>query len=175
LTQQELEAEVIGRSRPHHVFELGLLPEPIGPGMPWPEAATASRNFTLPLDLENSAVDLVLARLIFDQRMAAGLSGFDLAALDTSAHLRGDLVPDGIYVVARRGEAILRYLRQGAQCVYLISADNVDHPNWWEAAPLPLPGILELVKARVVWVGREEDIDLPAHQRGRFLADATSS
>jgi len=139
------------------MFELPLLDSPIGPGLPWPASLGSRQEFSLPTDLQNSPADLVLVRLTFDPRMAGSLTGNDLAALDTSWRFRTNLAPDGLYVILNKGEAVLRQVRYGARCLYLVAADNVNRPLDWEALPLTAASIADAVKAKVVWIGREQD------------------
>ena len=67
-----------------------------------------------------------------------------------------------------------RYIRPGgARSYYLASDVNLDDPLRWEELPLTVE-MLEVVKARARWLGRERDRNLPMAQRSRFLYDAIS-
>ena len=162
-------------SRPHGTFELRLLDSAIGPQMPWPPRATLKRKFVLPTDLENAPRDLVLARLRFDERMEPCLADCDLAVLDRSIPWRTNIAPLGVYVVSLANEAILRHVRPGRSCLYLAASDNLDRPLGWDVLPVASASAADVVKARVVWIGRQEQLYLNPGQCGRFLVDATSS
>ena len=69
---------------------------------------------------------------------------------------------------------MLRYLRPGTRSYYLASDLNLDDPLRWEELPLTADQMFEAVKARVRWLGRERDRNLPMAQRARFLYDAIS-
>jgi transcriptional regulator with XRE-family HTH domain len=174
-TQRELNSHTASRFQPHSTFQLRLLDSPIGPRMPWLGSATLKRKFSLPADLENSPPDLVVACLQPDPRMDLCLAGADLAVLDLKLRWRTNIDPNGIYVISHAGESILRYVRPGKSCLYLAAADNFDSPIGWDTLPLDASGIEAPVRARAIWIGREEQLPLRPHQCGRFLVDATSS
>jgi hypothetical protein len=85
-------------------------------------------------------------------------------------------------VVEGTQEAVLRYMRPGARCFYLLTDDTWNQPGEWERLRIPAAELLQFVKARVRWLGRERDRDAarhlefqPAAQLGRFLYDPISS
>ena len=110
-----------------------------------------------------------------DPQMSSTLAGYDIALLDTSEVATSNITPEGLYAVDRGGEVILRYLRPGTESYYLVSDATLNTPADWEQLKLSKRDLVEMVKARVRWLGREKDRDLPAPQRGRFLYDAISS
>ena len=173
-SKQELEAHLEWRARPHPMFEVRCLESAIGPKMPWPEAAWSRERYPVPVRGEGPLEDLVAARLMPDEQMRTLLEDSDVAALDVSERARTQIVPEGVYAVDRECEVILRYLRYGRVCVYALSEGSMSKPSHWLPVPLPEIGIRGVVRAKVIWVGREKNRHLPAHQRGRFLADATS-
>jgi len=71
-------------------------------------------------------------------------------------------------------EAVIRYIRAGANCYYLAADATLDAPLDWEALPVSASELAAAVKARVRWIGRERDRD-EMLQRGRFLYDPISS
>jgi hypothetical protein len=174
-TQPELETCTVSRFHPHTNFELRLMDSAIGPRMPWSDRATSRRKFSLPADLEHSPANLVLARVRFDAHMDPALTGCDLAVLDTSARWCTFFSPRGIYVISHAGQTILRYVRCGKSCIYLAAADTLDDPLAWDVRPVGDREITELVKGRVIWIGRDEQLHFQTRQCGRFLTDATSS
>ena len=155
--------------------EVPFLNSPLGPSMPWPSGLNRRRRFPLPFPSTAVPSNLVMANLAPDPQMHPSLAGYDVALLDTSEPMRSKITPEGLYAAERNDEALLRYIRPGARVYYLVSDATMDTPNQWERLHLPGPRLTETVKARVRWLGRERDRDLPAHQRGRFLYDAISS
>ena len=159
------------RQRQARFPEAPFLSAPLGPGFPWPPGLNRRKRFPLPFPSATVPPNLVLANLAADPEMQVSLMDFDIALLDTSESLRERTVPDGLYVVDRGNEAIVRYVRPGARVYYLVSDATSDEPAQWER----VTGLNESLRARVRWLGRERDRYRPAHQRGRFLYDAISS
>ena len=105
--------------------------------------------------------------------MSATLAGADVAAIDQSPRARRQPALEGLYVVLRNAEAVLRFVRPGRNRLYLVSDDSRDRPALWEALELQGRSCLEIIPGRVTWLGREANRDAP-DQRGRILSDATS-
>ncbi|HYL38277.1 MAG TPA: helix-turn-helix transcriptional regulator [Bryobacteraceae bacterium] len=170
---EELEANLRQRA-PEQVAEAPFLESPIGPRLPWRDAVDWGSRFPLPFPSRIVPTDLLMARLAADASMSRTLGDADVALLDTAVRRRSEISPDGLYVLSRRGEAALRYIRHGSHGYYLVTDANIDRPREWERLAVAPAGLLEFVKARVRWLGRQQNRDLPMHQRGRFLFDAIS-
>ncbi len=161
---EDLEANLMQRKPPEPAPEMGFLANRIGPGMPWPTRINIHNRFPLPFRAQLTPAGVVAVRWVQDLSMHATLAGFDVAVLDTSAGTRAEISPGGLYVVDRNGEAVFRYMRPGAHRCYLITDRAMELPELWERVELP-----DLVRARVVWLGRERDRHLLPGQAGRFL------
>lgn len=170
----ELEAGLERRRTGDRTLEVPFLARAIGPGAAWPTGLDRHRRFPLPFRALAISVELVMARLIADPDMRASLQSADIGLLDTSERARREISANGLYVVALRNEALLRYVRRGAQRVYLANDSNQNRPLQWERLEVHAADLPALVKARVQWLGREQDRDLPMAQRGRFLSEAIS-
>jgi hypothetical protein len=175
----ELEAYFRARRISQQFSEVPLLDHAIGPGMPWSTGLGSGRKFQLPFATAYAPANLVAASLIGDPSMPSTIASFDIALLDISATHASVLVPDGVFVVERGNEAVLRYIRPGAQNYYLASDVTLDTPWDWERLPLSASELESAVKARVRWIGdgwtgHERDRDRRP-QRGRFLYDPISS
>jgi hypothetical protein len=109
-----------------------------------------------------------MVELAVDPYMNETLTGSDIALLDTSEPARSDISPLGLYVVDRRGEAVIRQIRP-SRGFYLVTDSTLDTPVLWEHLSVPAAEFTSMVKARVRWIGRERDRNLATHQRGRFL------
>jgi hypothetical protein len=117
-----------------------------------------------------------MVRLARDPYMRETLAQWDIALLDTSEEQRSAITPEGLYAVERDAEAVLRYIRPGARCFYLVADATRNQPSRWEEIRIPPEDFPEFVKARVLWLGRERDRDLAQlDQLGRFLYEAISS
>jgi hypothetical protein len=156
------------------VAEVPFLRAPIGPGRPWHTALNRRKSFPAPRSSDALSSELLMAQLVSDPAMDATLGSYDIALLDTSEQGRSTISPVGLYVIERRAETVLRYIRFGAHWHYLVTDADWDSPMAWEPFMLPGARFQDAVKARVVWLGRERDRDARP-QRGRFLYDPISS
>jgi transcriptional regulator with XRE-family HTH domain len=171
---KELEANLLRRRALERSAEVAMLAGVVGPGAAWPAGVERRRRFPLPFRSLAAPSELVIARLAADPDMRRTLSGADIALLDTSELQRCEITPDGLYAVSLGGEGLLRFIRPGADCYYVAADSNFDQPVRWREFGRTLAELLEVVKARVRWLGRERDRNLPLDQRGRFLYDPIS-
>ncbi len=158
---EEIESQL--QRRRERFTQVAFLPTPVGPGKPWPAGVNWRKSFPLPLPSAAVPADLVMAKLVADPAMRLTLGSYDIALLDTSHRRRFTISPRGLYVIERSGEAVLRYIRSGARCDYLVSDAVFDDPIAWE--PIMQSGYL--VRARVIWSGREREPGSPP-QRSTF-------
>ena len=170
----ELEAQLQRRRPRDRVAEVAFLERPIGPGRPWLGGVDWRKSFLVPFRAVALPAELVMAKLVADPAMAATLGSYDIALLDTSKPRLPAISPQGVYVIERRGEAVLRYIRTGARGYYLVTDADLDRPTAWEQLAWSSAQLSAALKARVIWLGRDRDRDaLP--QRGRFLDEPISS
>jgi transcriptional regulator with XRE-family HTH domain len=147
---EELEAQLERRRQRSRVTEIPFLATPIGPGQPWPTEVDWRKTFPAPWSAVVVPADLRMANLLPDPAMSGTLGSYDVALIEVSERARSHISPEGLYVIERDHEAVVRRIR---------------YPD---DAP---PG--RAIKARVIWLGREEDRGEP--QRGRLLYDPISS
>ena len=171
---EELEAQLERRRPLPPVAQIPFLETPIGPGRPWPSSVDWAKTFPAPVSPVTIPNDLLMANLADDPTMAATLAACDLALLDTSERQCSAVDPEGLYVVERGGEAVIRSIRSGARGYYLVADATLDHPAAWEPLQLSTAPDSAAVKARVVWLGRGSDRNARL-QRGRLLYDPISS
>lgn len=173
-TESALEANLQHRRVRERLAEVPFLESPMGPGLAWPAQIQRRNRFTLPFPVRHAPSGWLVARLARDPQMLATLADFDLALLDTSEPRRSHLVPEGLYTVSRRGEAVVRYIRPGANSYYLVTDTSLDSPLLWEHVPEARANFLASVKARIRWLGREQETGPAASQSGRFLYEPIS-
>lgn len=133
--------------------EVPILEGWLGPGLPLPTAPSPAQGYPFPSPQLLPLTDPTVARLALDQRMTGVIKENDLALLDRSPHSR--LLPheDSLYVVSRHGEGLIRRLRMNAGLLYVGTEPDGSGRRIWRE--LTLDGhILDVVKARVVWIGR---------------------
>ena len=171
---EELESDLRRRRPPQPVPELAFLDGRIGPGMNWPAGIDWRDRYPVPFAVSALRQSFVAARLTWDPEMSASLGKYDVAILDTSEGQRAEPSPEGLYVVEREGQAVIRYVRPGARCYYLVTDTTLEVPERWEQLSLSSAALPQFLKARVWWLGREQWRQLPVHQRGRFLYEVIS-
>jgi len=171
---EEIEGQLQRRRARERVAEVAFLERPVGPGSPWLAGVNWRKSFPVPFPSVTVPDELVMAKLATDPAMIATLGSYDIALLDTSEQSRAAVSPQGLYVIERSGEAVLRYIRSGTRRYYLVTDADWDSPSAWEWLALSRAQLDAAVKARVIWLGRERDRDAQP-QRGRFLYDPISS
>jgi hypothetical protein len=126
----------------------------IGPG--YGAELTATRG-AMPFtsSLVDALVGPVAARLAPDLVMHRLLQANDLVLLDQNAAVRADVKGSGPWVVEASGGLLVRYLRKGTASLYIVNEATLNDPARWQAIPLGRGSILDVVRARIVWFGRE--------------------
>ncbi len=166
---ETIRANLQKRQVQERTTEVVFLDSAIGPGRPWPEGIHWRRSYPLPLADGIAPSNIAMADLIPDPYMYETLGNSDLALLDTSDQARRNISPQGLYAISRREEVVLRYIRHSSRGYYLVTDASMHNPIQWERLRLPADAFSAIVKARVRWIGREQDRHLPPDQRGRFL------
>jgi len=156
---EEIETQFQNRHTPERVPEVAFLAAPIGPGRPWPSGVNWRKSFPLPFPSAVVPTELFMAKLVADPAMTATLGFYDLALLDTSKDRRSTIYPHGLYIVERNGEAVLRYVRSGASSLYLLTDAALNNSSAWERLRPSPAHLSDVVKACVLWLGRERDRD----------------
>ena len=154
--EAELENNLLKRKRLEPASQLAFLDAPVGPGLPWPESIDWSERFPIPFRSMTLPPGLVVAQLAKDPTMYRTLEDRDVAILDLSARQRTEISPEGLYAVTRDGQTVLRHVRPGASCCYLLNDLVFDVPEHWERVPIGPEGLLALIEARVLWLGRKQ-------------------
>jgi hypothetical protein len=136
----------------------------IGPG--GDAVLTAFRGYTpFPLSLVTGLVDPVAARLSADILMSTAVVPNDLVLLDQNLSVRENPGPRGCWVVAQQGGLRVRYVRtnrgddlpagNAGDCIYVACDAATRELRVWQPVPLQGRTILDVVRARIVWIGRE--------------------
>ncbi len=171
---EEISAQIERRRTRQRVAEVAFIPGPIGPGRPWMAGVNWRKSFPLPFPAATVPAGLVMAKLAADPTMIPTLASYDIALLDTSRQSRSAISPQGLYAIEHGGEAVLRYMRASAHGYYLVTDDHLDQPVAWELIRLSGAQLGAAIKARVLWLGREDDREV-SPQSGRFLDNPISS
>jgi hypothetical protein len=140
------------------VHAVPLLRGRIGPG--GDRTLTDFRGFTpLPASLLKGVVTPVAARLAAELVLPATLRFNDLVLLDQSPEVRSSPRGRGCWVVAEEGGLRVRYVKVGGTRIYLASEATVSDPQRWQPITLQGKNILDIVRARIVWIGREMETE----------------
>jgi len=134
--------------------EVPVLEGALGPGHAFPETLSGTSRQPFPDIQVRTLVRPVTARLGADPSMSATVVEGDLVLLDQSERRREEIEPDALYAVEHEGQGLIRWVRCGARCIYLVTADSFTTPIRWVQVPLTGWRVLEIVKARVVWIAR---------------------
>ena len=99
--------------------------------------------------------DPVMMRLAADTHMSTVFGADDLVLLDRAARQRTEFTPRALFAIDFGGHGIIRHVHNGPSCLYLVAEDSLDDPASWDSISLDDRNILDIVKARVVWIGRQ--------------------
>jgi len=126
----------------------------IGPGTD--VVLTSSRcHFPLPEWLLKGLIDPLAARLGPDLVLPASLAAHDVVLLDQNPQVRSAPGNSGVWVVREGASLRVRYVRAAGTRLYLANEATLAYPQKWHSIPLPGRNILDIVRARIVWIGRE--------------------
>lgn len=134
-----------------------LLRARIGPG------STASFDvfrgyMPLPVGLTSSLTDPVMAYLAADLALPAEYRAGDLALLDTNSALRREPAARSGFIVAENAGLRVRYVRRVRSGLEV--ASQPEFAGDWQTISLQGRDILDIVRARIVWIGREMETPL---------------
>jgi hypothetical protein len=147
--------------------EVPVLEGRLGPGLPLPQRPSRLERHPFFRSFLASVDGPQIARLADDPRMAGLFRENDLVLLDRSPSRRLNPGKSEYFVVSRHGEGIVRRLRVERDDLLLLRGAAPEDSAPVEALPLGRSHLLDVVKARIAWVGRS----LPAH--GLFGPSAT--
>jgi hypothetical protein len=131
-----------------------LLRNHIGPGS---EASFSAFQGYLPFpaSLVAALEDPLAAHVAADLALPSEIRPGDLVLLDRNAARRILPEPGSCWVVADTAGLRVRYVRRAAGTLEVGSASNRADARVWRTISLHGRDILEIVRARIVWIGRE--------------------
>jgi len=131
-----------------------LLQDRIGPGS---DASFSAFRGYLPFSasLVDPLEDPVAAYLAADLALPSEFRFGDLVLLDCNASRRILPEPGSCWVVADNAGLRVRYVRRNGGTLELGTASNPAGVRVWRTVSLHGRDILEIVRARIVWIGRE--------------------
>jgi hypothetical protein len=136
------------------VRAIPMLQSRIGPGND--AVFTAIRgHIPLPESLLRDLIDPLAARLGPDLVLPKALAAHDLVLLDQNPLIRAAPGWNSMWVVSEGAGLRVRYLRFEATRLCIASEVTLDDPERWHSIALQRRNILDIVRARIVWIGRE--------------------
>jgi hypothetical protein len=131
-----------------------LLRHRIGPGID--TVLTVFQGFTpFAAGIVEGLVNPVAAQLGPDLVLPGAVRANDLILLDQNPDVRARPRGENCWVVVDGAGLRVRYVKMGGTRVYLANELTVRDPKLWEAAPLQGHDVTDIVRARIVWIGRE--------------------
>ncbi|MGI8992377.1 MAG: hypothetical protein ACR2I2_22705 [Bryobacteraceae bacterium] len=139
------------------------LSHPIGPGQLWSSAMASEAAYPMPARAVENVIGPAIATLAEDVRMLPRFRRGDTVLLDFSEEARTHPQPGCAYVIGDSGDSpagpvggsLVRYVRQGGRRIYLVAEDCLEDRERWDCVSLAGRHILEIVRARIVWMGRQ--------------------
>jgi len=110
-----------------------------------------------PANLVNPLVDPVVVRLAADLVLPKPFAVNDLLLLDQNPELRRQPRGKCAWIVDECGALRVRYVRMGGTCVYVANELTLANPVEWTSVAVSGRDILDIVRARIVWISREMD------------------
>jgi hypothetical protein len=107
-----------------------------------------------PAGLLEGVVDPLAARLAPDLVLPRELAANDIVLLDQNPVIRQNPLGSGVWLIENEGGVFARYLRRNGSELYIANSLTLEHPDRWHAIE-PWRNILDIVRARIVWIGRE--------------------
>lgn len=139
---------------------VALLRQRIGPGH---DASLSAVRGAVPfraVQLEQ-LVQPVAGKLAADPVMPGAFAANDLVLMDQSPTRRNMPDAGGYWVTAEQGGLRVRQIRMQDSALYVVWRSDVNDPAAWRRVSLNGRSILDVVRARIVWFGREVETETP--------------
>ena len=131
-----------------------IVQDPVGPGNPYPrECYSGAHPFSM--EMRAGLAHPVVFRLRRDAQMAPDVMEKDLVLVDRSREVRRSPDARSMYLVEFEGSGLIRYTRRRGPGIWLASSETRDCPALWQRAAVDGRDILEVIRGRIVWIGRQ--------------------
>jgi hypothetical protein len=135
----------------------------IGPGTD--ASFDQTRDFVpLPESLLTDLIEPLAARLGPDLVLPRTLNAHDLVLLDQNPQHRAFPAPGAVWIVSEGAGMRVRYLRLQGNRLFVVNEMTLHDAQQWHFISLQGRDILEIVRARIVWMSREMHPGLPREQ-----------
>jgi hypothetical protein len=112
-------------------------------------------HYPLPQSLLRGVVDPLAAWLGPDLVLPKLLAAHDLVLLDRNPRFRQAPGGNFAWVVSEGAGLRVRYLRLEGTGLRVANEVTLEDPRKWQSIPLQRRNILDIVRARIVWIGRK--------------------
>ncbi len=153
---EELEQAALrsGFLRPDLCRGIPVLEGLLGPGHPFPHGIRPGEIYPFLRSTVDALDDPVVARLAEDSNMVGAFRADDVVLLDRSVFKRRNPEIQGYYVLEYHGRTAVRHVVRASERLDLFIEPAVHAAVPEESLSLPGDNILDIVNAKVVWIGR---------------------
>jgi hypothetical protein len=120
-----------------------------------PAAALTSRAILFPPEIIRSIIDPGVEYLDADTRMEPEIRKGDFVLFDRDDRWRRNPRRQEAYLVSYDGAIQVRYVRRAGERLYFAAEDTLRNPLAWDFVSLADRNILDVVRGRIVWIGRQ--------------------
>ena len=126
----------------------------LGPGQALTGKASRTERYPFPAADLKGIESPIVSRLAPDPHMAGLFASGSRALLDRAETQRRNPAPGSLYQVALEGQGRLPYDRDAGSRLFLMAHDGQHDPSAWHSISLADRNILDVVQAKVIWIGR---------------------
>ncbi len=153
--------ELVWRFRDEDASAVRVIPivrNRIGPGI---EAVLSSWRGFMPFSkgLVEPLSSPVVAQVAPDLVLPSAVAANDFILLDQNPEVRSRPGGEKCWVVSDGSGLRIRYVKVSGTKIYLANENTVADPRQWQAIPLQDRDITDIVRARIVWIGRQLEPD----------------
>ncbi len=110
--------------------------------------------YPVPRWLTETLTGPVMVKLAHDASVYPYFQEGDLALMDRAPLTREGLRATAVYLVQTGQGTLVRFVRAGGTRLYLVTPATAGEPRLWDYVPLPGEDVREVIKGRLVWIGR---------------------
>jgi hypothetical protein len=134
--------------------EVPIVQDPVGPGFPYPKECYIG-GYPFSVEMKTGLTHAAVFRLGRDAQMQPDLMERDLVLVDRSREVRSSPRARSMYLVEFGGCGLIRYIGRRGTGICLVTPGTRDRPHLWQRADLNGRDILEVIRGRIVWIGRQ--------------------
>ena len=131
-----------------------VIEEAVGPGYAYPQECYGEK-YRFAAEVRSGLFQPVVFRLARDLDMEPELVENDLMLVDRSPAMRRFPDERSLYLVAYAGCGLVRHVRRRGNAICLVTYQGRDNPELWQSTSLERRDILEVIRGRIVWIGRQ--------------------